>query len=375
MGKVSSPSDFTNINAGEYDEGNGYYTTHTDVSNLLQIAQFGTNTTPTKAEVGKIIKRVEDKIDEKTKMSYRPLIYHNEVHDFNYGRLAHYPVREWKDYVGFIKLQHRKIQKILRLECWQGNEYVDLAGVTAKLQVPSSATTNDWTISLTVGLPAKLKFNLKNTSSVQDFYDDYGPKTTASQIADCINEVYPAKTAKFTMENSAKSVIAVDPSSGSTIVVGGKNYHVSDFFYASVDPEASDTVLITSLLPGDDGKNNVLTSTYGTVSDFSTIENQGRDEDFWKLSDEGIVMFRQNYPYRQGHSIRVSYVAGDSRVPASIHDAATKFVAAEVIRHDDNSILIAETGSNIDLRAKHDILIEEATKIIDGKKETIVFVD
>ena len=73
--------------------------------------------------------------------------------------------------------------------------------------------------------------------------------------------------------------------------------------------------------------------------------------------------------------MKVSYVAGDARVPASIHDAATKFVAAEVIRHDDNSILIAETGSNIDLRAKHDILIEEANKIIDGKKETIVFVD
>jgi len=375
MAKVSSPSDFTNINAGEYTDGNGYYTTHTDVSNLLQIAQFGTSTTPTKTEVGKIIKRVEDKIDETTKMSYRPLIYHNEIHDFNYGRLAHYPISEWKDYVGFIRLHHRKIQKILRLEAWQGNEYVDLAGVTAKLICPSSATTDDWTISLTVGLPAKLKFNLKNTSSIQDFYDDFGPKTTASQIADCINEVYPAKTAKFTMENSAKSIIAVDPSSGSTIVVGGKNYHVSDFFYASVDPENANTVLITSLLLGDDGANNTLTSTFGTVSGFTTIENQGRLNDFWKLSDEGIVMFRQNYPYRRSHSLRVSYVAGDSRVPASIHDAATKFVAAEVIRHDDNSILIAETGSNIDLRAKHDILLEEANKIIDGKKETIVFVD
>ena len=55
MAKVSSPSDFTNINAGEYTDGNGYYTTHTDVANLLQIAQFGTSTTPTKTEVGKII--------------------------------------------------------------------------------------------------------------------------------------------------------------------------------------------------------------------------------------------------------------------------------------------------------------------------------
>ena len=31
---VSTPSDFTNINVN-YAQGNGYYTTHTDVSNLL----------------------------------------------------------------------------------------------------------------------------------------------------------------------------------------------------------------------------------------------------------------------------------------------------------------------------------------------------
>jgi hypothetical protein len=36
--------------------------------------------------------------------------------------------------------------------------------------------------------------------------------------------------------------------------------------------------------------------------------------------------------------------------------------------------MVAETGSNIDLKTKHDILIEEANKIIDGKKETIVFI-
>ena len=69
-----------------------------------------------------------------------------------------------------------------------------------------------------------------------------------------------------------------------------------------------------------------------------------------------------------------AYIAGDSRVPAPIHEAATKIVAAEIIRHDDNSILIAETGSNIDLKAKHDILLEEANKIIDGKKNLIHFI-
>ena len=379
MAQVSSPSDFTNVKAGEYNIGNGYYTTHTDVSNLLQIAAFDTTTTPTKAEVGKLIKRVEEKIDETIKLSYRPIIYQNEVHNFEFGRLRLYPVTEWKDYVGFVKLNHRKIQKILRLEVWQGNNYNDLAGSTAKLKCPSTATTDDWTISLTVGTPAKFKFNMKNTASplVQDFHDDFGPKTTASQIADCINEVYPHQTAKFTLEDSAKSITAVDPTTGNAVTVGTdpvKYFHISDFFFASVDPEDADTVLISSLLLGNDGTNCTLTSTFGTVSNFATIESQGRLEDFWKLSDEGVIYFRSNYPYTRSHAVRVTYVSGEARVPATIHDAATKLVAAEVIRHDDNSILIAETGSNIDLRAKHDILVEEATKILDGKKETIVFI-
>ena len=43
-------------------------------------------------------------------------------------------------------------------------------------------------------------------------------------------------------------------------------------------------------------------------------------------------------------------------------------VAAEVIMHDDNSILIAETGSNIDLKTKHDILTKEAEALLSGKK-------
>ena len=71
MGKVSSPSDFTNINV-DYSAGNGHYTTHTDISNLLQISSFSANTTPNLSEIGKLIKRAEEKIDDSIKTSYRP---------------------------------------------------------------------------------------------------------------------------------------------------------------------------------------------------------------------------------------------------------------------------------------------------------------
>ena len=357
MAKLSSPSDFTNINVN-YTIGNGYYTTHTDVSNLLQISAFGDSTTPTRAEVGKIIKRVEEKIDDAIKLSYRPIIYKDEYYNFEGVNESHYPLRKYRDYVGFIQLQHPKVQKIVRLEVWQNDKYVDLASATAKIKVPSSTTESNWDITLTAGPHS---FTLTENTH---FYDSFGPKTTASQIVDAINEVFPAKTARFTGETAAKSVTAT----------GNSSINVSDFFYATTDSEAGDTVVISSLLLGDDGSACTVSSTFGTVTNFTDHQDQRRLGDYWTINSESKIFFLRQYPFLQNHSIRVTYVSGDSRVPAPIHEAATKLVAAEVIRHDDNSIMIAETGSNIDLKAKHDILKEEAMEIINGKKEMIHFI-
>ena len=357
MVKLNSPSDFTSINPN-YTIGNGHYTTHSDVSNLLQIESFTDYTTPTRAEVGKIIKRVEEKIDDATKHSYRPLIYKNEIATFDFFRERQYPLTRHKDYVGFIQLDYPKVQKILRLEVWQNDEWVDIAGAIAKLKMPSAPQGSSWTIALGVG---SYTFNLIKGST---FYDNYGPKTTASQVVDAINEVYPMKTAKFTGETAAKTVTAQ----------GNASVNISDFFYATTDSEASDTVVISSLLLGDDGANNTLTSTFGTVTNFADKEDKSRIRDFWTIDEEGKIFFLNEYPFMQNHSVRTTYVAGDGRVPAPIHEAATKFTAAEVIRHDDNSILIAETQSNIDLKTKHDILLEEANAIVNGKKNIIHFI-
>jgi len=329
-----------------------------DVSALLQISEFTDNTTPSRGEVGAIIKRVEDKIDDKVGHPFRPIIYRDEVHNFEFFKHSLYPVQPFKDYVGFIQLERPKIMKIVRLEVWQNDKYVDLASATAKIKVPSSTTESNWNITLTAGPHS---FTLTENTH---FYDSFGPKTTASQIVDAINEVFPAKTARFTGETAAKSVTAT----------GNTSINVSDFFYATTDSEAGDTVVISSLLLGDDGSACTVNSTFGTVTNFTDHQDQRRLGDYWTINSESKIFFLRQYPFLQNHSIRVTYVSGDSRVPAPIHEAATKLVAAEVIRHDDNSIMIAETGSNIDLKAKHDILKEEAMEIINGKKEMIHFI-
>ncbi len=48
----------------DYSQGRGFYTTHTDVSQLLQIAAFSSSTTPSIAEVGSLIKRAEERVDD-----------------------------------------------------------------------------------------------------------------------------------------------------------------------------------------------------------------------------------------------------------------------------------------------------------------------
>tara|TARA_B100001094_G_scaffold332117_1_gene402845 strand:- start:15258 stop:16328 length:1071 start_codon:yes stop_codon:yes gene_type:complete len=353
MGKASSPSDFTNIDVN-YNIGFGYYTTHTDISNLLQISAFTDSTTPTRAEVGKIIKRVEDKIDDKVGHPFRPIIYKDEVHNFEFFRHAQYPVQPYKDYVGFIQLERPKILKIVRLEVWQGNSYVDLASATASYSPP--ATGSGYNLTLGVG-----NFSFVLTEGTH-FFGSYGKKTTASQVVDAINEVFPQKTAQFTGEVAPKSRTATS---------GGLTRNVSDFFYASTDTEDSSKVIISSLLPGDDGSDCTITASAGSKTNFTDNQDQRRLGDYWTIDSEGKIFFLRNYPYVQNHSCKVTYVSGDSRVPGVIHDAATKLVAAEIIRHDDNSILIAETGSNIDLKTKHDILVKEAMETLNGKKIVI----
>jgi len=49
--------------------------------------------------------------------------------------------------------------------------------------------------------------------------------------------------------------------------------------------------------------------------------------------------------------------------------------AAEILRHDDQTILIAETGGNISTKEKYDILRKEAMEILDGKKDLLYLID
>ena len=363
MGKLGSKSDYVvGTGMGEYGDGKGYYTTHTDVSDLLQVGAFSSLTTPSDEDVGKIIKRVEGKIDDKLKISFRPEVLEKEVHNFESLLMNAYPLAAYKDYVGFIQLNSEKIMKILRLEAWQGDKYIDMASASLTYTPPAEAQSGTYTLTFNVG---GLVFVLTEGTN-NGFYDQFGQKTTVLQICSAINEKFPRETAQFTGEVDAKTTASN---------AGGRN--ISDFFYACPSEDGK-SVFISSKLPSDAGTIctvvELLDST-STTHSFVDNETGGRTQEFWTISDEGKIFFRTNYPYYQNHSLRVTYVRGSSRVPSSIHEAATKLVAAEVLLTDDNTILIAETGANIDVKTKHEILTKEAMEILDGKRNIVFLID
>jgi len=369
MSKISK-SDYVVGAAANYETGIGYYTKHGDVSDLLQCGAFTANTTPDIAAIGSIIRRVEGKIDDKLKVSFRPEIIEKEIHDFDMSRMGAYPVQAWKDYVGFIQLNSEKISKILRLEVYQGSSYVDMASASCiytpqtAIQPPLGDGSAGYKIKLQVG---DTNVWMLEDNSHTGFFDQFGQKTTVLEICAAINEVFPSKTAPFTGATVAKSI---------PITTGGRK--ISDFFYACPN-EAGTGVYISSKLPSDAGTICKLTEYIGGVAqtpiNFTDNESGGRTEEFWTLSDEGKLFFRTEYPHNHKHSVRITYVRGSSKVPAAIHEATTKLVAAEVLVTDDNTILIAETGSNIDLAKKHEILTTEANAILEGKRNLVHLID
>jgi hypothetical protein len=58
-----------------------------------------------------------------------------------------------------------------------------------------------------------------------------------------------------------------------------------------------------------------------------------------------------------------------------ITDIATKLVACEILRSDDATVLITESGNQISVKEKYDLLRTEALEMLAGKKEGVVLIE
>jgi hypothetical protein len=431
MPVASSPSDYTSI-APDYANGFGFYTDVVAVADMLQIPDL---TNPTEAQVGAIIKRVEGIVDDKAKRSYRPIIHEQEFHNFEFTR---HPMHSYYGgFVGFIQLPQMKVRKIISLRVWQGNHYEEIASAQATLEMLENF--RDLT-SITLQLPDSGTSFVADSSTDgsplnDEFEVTFGRKTSVAELAHLINEEFPSSTSQFTGATASKSLVTGSLSA-------------SDYFYAQKDSENSAQILISSLLPSDDGSDCVLkasiqqsattvnasttltvadssklkvgmtlsghshipanttissitdsttvvmsatatgassaTTTFTSINGIPTVCNMTeftdkndmkRLGDYYTIGDEGRIFFQKEYPYHTRNSVVVTYIAGSGRVPAAIHEAATKLVCAEILRHDDQTILIAETGGNISIKEKYDILRKEAFETLSSKSDIVYFID
>ena len=433
MGTTISPSDFTEINPS-YSNGRGFYTNATEVANLLQIPAFSSSTYPTLAQVGAIIKRVEGVVDDKVKRSFRPIITKDEYHNFEFtrGPMSQY----YGGYVGFIQLKQMKVRKIVSLELWQGSHYQEIASAQAKITLKDNFRDLN---SVILELPnSGVSFetvaeNVVGSLGNDEFCNTFGIKTTAEEIVNVINEQFPS-TSQYTGATAPKSLTSSslsisdffyasrDKSNGKVINIaslllsddgsdcvlkatikqscttinGNTNLTVADSSKLAVGMTVtgtgiSGTITIASItnsttvvLSGSATASgtNVLTFTttegIPTVCDltvFTDKEDLKRLGSYWTINEEGRIFFLRDYPYHRDNSVIVSYIAGDRRVPSAIHEATTKLVAAEIIRMDDQSVLIAETGGNITAKEKYDMLRKEAMDTLKGKGDLVYFLD
>jgi len=438
MSISSSPSDYIKTaNGVDYSLGYGYYTDILAVADLLQIPDFTASTNPTAEQVGSIIKRVEGTVDDKAKRSFRPIIHKDEVHNFEISRppiKAYYG-----GYIGFVQLSTRKLSKVVSLRVWQGDSYKEIASAHGSIQLldnfrdiyeiklglPNSGT--QFTMTSENG----------GAVSNSEFDVTLGKKTTAKEIQYCINELFPADTFQFTGATQPKSIVTSgrnisdffyaysDAATSTKIQISSllmgedgsdcdiiittqqtcsgsnlsTNLTVEDSSKLAVGmgvsgtdiPSAATiasitdatTVVLSNAITGDGLSSETVTftatnlsvPTVATVERFTDKQDMRRLGSFWAIGDEGRIFFLKDYPYHTNNSVIVTYVAGSSRVPAAIHEAATKLVAAEILRHDDQTILIAETGANISTKEKYDILRKEAMDILNSKSDIVYFLD
>lgn len=270
------------------------------------------------------------------------------------------------------------------------------------------------------------------------FNNRFGSKTTAKEIIALANEQFPSNTSTFTGADNKKSLTenggtnfnVSDFFYAASDLNNGRKINISSLLMGedgsdctlkvSIQQSCTATSGDATLTVADSSKLTVGmvvtgthiaagTTTITSITDSTTVELSGtstgsgsttvtftstetipkvcdieaftdkqdmkRIGSFWKIGNEGRLFFLQDFPYHTNNSVIVSYIAGDKRVPSAIHEAATKLVAAEILRHDDQTILIAETGANITTKEKYDILKKEAMEILDGKKDIVYIIE
>jgi hypothetical protein len=206
----------------------------------------------TKAIVEDYIMRIQDRIDNTTRNAWRPSIAIAEY--INFDTYKPYRRRYFTDYVGTAPLMFRNIQQILKLEVWQGDDYRELAGAEARIEIVDYSALSGKAVYLCPG--DKGFATLGVGANTYQWAADFDSVTAAQALADLIN-----KEDRVNRSNVSFSTDATPEGATFTLpVVGGtQSVYLHNEFLASANADYGNTkVKITSMKQTKGGENSTI---------------------------------------------------------------------------------------------------------------------
>ena len=204
----------------------------------------------TKSQVETLIARTQDKIDNLTNNSWRPMLETAEY--INFDTYKPYRRRYYTDYVGSAPLYFRNVQQILRLEIWQGQDYREVACAEVRLKVLDNTllVADSDAVYLCPGGGGVATLTVGTSTS--KFNPQFDPVTTAQQLADLINKDLRRGKAGIPF---SPSITLEDAEATDGIVVANVHHE----FMASANADYGGSQLkVTSMRRGDGGENATI---------------------------------------------------------------------------------------------------------------------
>ncbi len=207
----------------------------------------------TKKQVETLIQRTQDKIDNLTNNSWRPMLQTAEY--VNFDTYKPYRRRYYTDYVGSVPLYFRNVQQIMRLEVWQGHEYREIACAEVRLKVLdfTKLTADTDKVYLCPGGGGIATLTAGTTKS--KFNAQFDNVTTAQQLSDLINKDL-RRGKEATSFSPSFSLEDAEADDGSVVA----NVHHEFMSSANAD-YGGGQIKITSMRRGDAGETATIAIT------------------------------------------------------------------------------------------------------------------
>jgi hypothetical protein len=423
-----------NVNVVVLAEGAEAFTTAGNAQ--IQINSAFTNSKErglTKSQVETLIREKQDYIDTVCRQNWRPHIASDQY--YNFTTFKPYRRRYYTDYVGAVYLRHRSIQRILRLSVWQGDKYRELGSSIAKFEVKANSVTPSDSLYLCPGVAHTATLSHGKTSTTWDGEFGHKTiaqnisnlinKDTATGRGDIAIGTLQENGKQLNVDNEYLATANSDEGDGFVTISSMRSTEEGeDSTIATNNPDAFEFSLVhdpESAITNVDGSNftvangstfserialvfytklgttyvarcsrlaNVFTVQAELVAGFTSnlatdivikqlrfktdIIDEARQKDWWAMEDNGAIMFNNQYPFYENHSIKVSYIFGERYLDKVIKEVCIKMVCMDIYLTDDYTVLFPEGTSNIDLNAKIQKMDEEVKRMLIPYQETII---